>query len=183
MSPFAGVFPQPASWRDAGVDDATLAAWAGLLDLLCHHLRFENNTAQPAGRPHPARRRRICIYLERAQGSIVGLSATGCIAASSWHLRDALLDGRYLHSGRSACFHAAYPVVPQVLEIDKWLALGNRPPVRHAAPPELRPGRRPLPDSSGWRVTCQNHYETAGPGCDVLCTLPELTEGNSGSDG
>lgn len=72
--------------------------------------------------------------------------------------------------------------VRRVLEIGKWLALGNAPPVPVSLAPQGGP--RPMPDVTGGYVpvtasgvTYQIYYETAGSGREVLCMH------TAGSDG
>ena len=65
-------------------------------------------------------------------------------------------------------------VARRVLEVGKWLALGNAAPVPVSLHP--RGGARPVPEVTGGYVpvtargtTYQVYYETAGTGRDVLC--------------
>jgi pimeloyl-ACP methyl ester carboxylesterase len=176
-------FPDAASWRAACADDATLAAWAGPWSVCFAVASGADVTVFnlvdgkiDAGEGEPA--------------------FTLAAPASVWEKFLQLLPPRHHHGifamhyrlpefavrGDQLVFMQHAHVARRVLEVGKWLALGNALP----APVRLSPrgGPRALPDVQGGYVpvtaggvTYQIYYETAGAGRDVLCMH------TAGSDG
>ena len=168
-------FPDAAAWRAACAADATLAAWAGpwgisfaiASDGVATGFTLADGVVQAeAGAP------------------VFSLSAPGSV----WEKFLAPVPPRHHHgifamiyrvpefaiTGDQLAFMQFAHVVRRVLEIGKWLALGNAAP----APVTLQPrtGPRAAPPVTGHYVpvtvggtTYQVYYETAGTGRDVLC--------------
>ena len=177
------IFPDAAPWRSACTGDATLAAWAGPWSV-CFAIatgtdttvfRFENGKVQAAGgdpafrlaapaaiwskflQPEPPRHHHgmFAMHYRIPEFSIQG---------------DQLVFMQHAH------------VTRRVLEIGKFLSLGNPPPVPVSLAP--REGPRAVPNVRGGYVPVtvdgvvyQIYYETAGTGRDVLCMH------TAGSDG
>ncbi|MGE0224216.1 MAG: alpha/beta fold hydrolase [Acetobacteraceae bacterium] len=168
-------FPGADAWRNACATDATLAAWAG---------------------PWSA-----CFAVESGSDRTVFTFADGRVAAADQNPAFTLsapesVWGKHLQPipprhhqgifamvyrvpefeirGEQLAFMQHAHVARRVLEIGKWLALGNTGP----APVSLNPrgGPRAVPQVQGGYVpvtvggtTYQVYYETAGSGRDVLC--------------
>jgi pimeloyl-ACP methyl ester carboxylesterase len=168
-------FPDIAVWRDACADDAVLAAWAGPWSL-CFAVQsgdaagvfaLEDGRVQPAtGTP---------AFTLRAPSEVWGKFLAPVpprhhhgIFAMMYRVPEFSIDGDRL------CFMQHAHVARRVLEIGKWLALGNAAPVPVSLQP--RTGIRPVPAVSGAYVpvmaqgtTWPVYYEAAGQGRDLLC--------------
>ena len=144
-------FPDAASWRAACAGDASLAAWAGP-GPVCFAIASGADTTVfslvdggPAGRWRPRlhvspRRLRCgrssCCRCRRATIT----ASSRCTTAS----RNSSIQGDQL------VFMQHAHVVRRVLEIGKWLALGNAPPVPVTLAP--REGPRAVPKVQGGYV-------------------------------
>jgi pimeloyl-ACP methyl ester carboxylesterase len=168
-------FPEAAAWRAACRDDAALAVWAGEWSA-CFAIEsdgtrvsfdFVNGIVQPGGGT-----------------PLFTLSAPAAI----WEKFLQPVPPRHHHGifamlyrvpefqilGETVAFMQHAHLARRVLEIGKWLALGNTAP----APVSLAPrgGKRAVPVVTGGYVpvtaagtTYQMYYEIAGSGRDVLC--------------
>jgi pimeloyl-ACP methyl ester carboxylesterase len=179
MSPF----PDPASWRSACADDVSLAAWTGAWSVSFAVASGADTTVfslidgqvQPDG-GDPAftlaapdqvwQKFLLPVPPRHHQG----------IFAMHYRLPEFSIQGDHL------VFMQHVHVVRRVLEIGKWLALGEALPVPVSLAP--RQGKRAVPQVTGGYVpvtvggvTYQIYYETAGSGRDVLCMH------TAGSDG
>jgi pimeloyl-ACP methyl ester carboxylesterase len=177
------IFPAAASWRDACLGDASMAAWAGSWSV-CFAIasgvdttvfKLAEGKIQPAG-GDPA-------FTLAAPDSVwakflqpVPPRHHQGIFAMHYRIPEFTIQGDQLVLMQHA------HLVRRVLEIGKWLALGNNPP----APVSLAPreGLRAIPNVQGRYVPVvvggiayQIYYETAGSGRDVLCMH------TAGSDG
>jgi pimeloyl-ACP methyl ester carboxylesterase len=176
-------FPDAALWRSACAGDATLAAWAGPWSL---------SFAVASGS------RTTSFHLVGGKMQPDGGSPAFALAApeSVWDKFLQPVPPRHhhglfaLHSrasdfaiqGDQLAFMQHAHVARRVLEVGKWLALGNAGPTPVSLAP--RGGPRPVPDAKGGyvrvtagAVTYSVYYETAGSGRDVLCMH------TAGSDG
>ncbi len=168
-------FPDAARWRQACAEDTVLAVWAGawavcfavtsgadttVFSLQDGQVQPETGTpaftlAAPAGvwamflQPIPPRHHQgiFAMHYRVPEFSIQG---------------DQLAFMQHAH------------VVRRVLEVGKWLALGNQAPAPASFAP--REGPRAVPNITGGYVpvtvgdtTYQIYYEAAGAGRDVLC--------------
>jgi pimeloyl-ACP methyl ester carboxylesterase len=177
------VFPDAASWRAACVTDATLAAWSGpwsicfavasgpditLFNLIDGKIRPEGgDPAFTLTAPAPVWDKFLQPVPPRHHHGMF---------AMHYRIPEFAIQGDQLGFMQHA------HVVRRVLEIGKFLALGNTPPVPVTLAP--RGGPRPQPNVHGGYVpvtaggvTYQVYYETAGTGRDVLCMH------TAGSDG
>ncbi|MEA2731796.1 MAG: hypothetical protein QOF70_6271, partial [Acetobacteraceae bacterium] len=176
-------FPDAASWRAACAGDATLAAWAGPWSV-CFAIASGPDTTvfnlvdgkvQPDGgdpaftlaAPAPVWAKFLQPVPPRHHHGIF---------AMHYRIPEFTIQGEQL------VFMQHAHVARRVLEIGKWLALGNAPPVPVSLAP--REGPRAMPKVQGGYVpvtaggvTYQIYYETAGTGRDVLCMH------TAGSDG
>lgn len=172
-------FPQAAAWRDACVDDRTLAAWAGPWSV-CFAIgetvfNLIDGTMRPdGGTPAFTLSAPDHIWAKFLQ-PIPPRHHHGIFAM---HYR----VPEFAIAGDQLSFMQHAHVARRVLEIGKWLALGNTAP----APVTLAPsgGPSPVPAAKGGYVpvtvggtTYSIYYETAGTGRDVLCMH------TAGSDG
>jgi pimeloyl-ACP methyl ester carboxylesterase len=179
MSPF----PDAASWRSACAGDATLAAWAGPWSV-CFAIAsgadvtvFDvvDGKVQPnGGEPAFTLSATDAVWAKFLQ-AIPPRHYHG-IFAMHYRIPEFTIEGDQLVFMQHA--HGAR----RVLEIGKWLALGNRGPVPLSLAP--RGGQRAVPKVQGGYVpvtvggvTYQIYFETAGSGRDVLCMH------TAGSDG
>lgn len=168
-------FPEISAWRRACMDDAVLAAWAGPWSV-CFAVQTD-----AAVRAFSLRDGRM---LDEGGTPVFSLRAPGAvwsrflepvpprhhhgIFAMMYRVPDFAIDGDTL------CFMQHAHIARRVLEIGKWLALGNSGPVPVSLQP--RGGARPIPAGRGGYVpvtargtTYQVYYEAAGEGRDVLC--------------
>jgi pimeloyl-ACP methyl ester carboxylesterase len=176
-------FPDAASWRAACAGDATLAAWAGPWSV-CFAIASGPDTTvfnlvdgkvQPDGgdpaftlaAPAPVWAKFLQPVPPRHHHGIF---------AMHYRIPEFTIQGEQL------VFMQHAHVARRVLEIGKWLALGNALPVPVSLAP--REGPRAVPKVQGGYVpvtaggvTYQIYYETAGTGRDVLCMH------TAGSDG
>jgi pimeloyl-ACP methyl ester carboxylesterase len=176
-------FPEASLWRSACAGDASLAAWAGPWSV-CFAVasgsdstvfRLEDGKIQPGG-GEPA-------FTLAAPAAIwtkfllpVPPRHHHGIFAMHYRLREFAIQGDHL------VFMQHAHIARRVLEIGRWLALGNALPVPVSLAP--REGPRAVPNVQGGYVpvtvgetTYQIYYETAGSGRDVLCMH------TAGSDG
>ena len=169
-------FPDPATWRAACSDDAVLRAWSGPwsiefsieADGAPTGFAFtEGRPAAPAG--HPA--------FTLAAPASVWQKFLVPVPPRHHHALFAMLARvpEFSARGDQLAFMQHCHVVRRVLEIGRWLALGEALPVptvpnpRHNLPPALPPvsgGHVPV---TARGVTHQIHFETAGTGRDLLC--------------
>jgi pimeloyl-ACP methyl ester carboxylesterase len=168
-------FPAAADWRHACAEDAVLAAWAGPWPL-CFAVQSgdassvfamqEGRVLASDGTPR---------FTLRAPSEIWGkflapvpLRHHHGIFAMMYRVPEFAIDGDLL------CFMQHAHVARRVLEIGKWLALGNAAPVPVSLQP--RTGERRVPAVVGGYVPVTAHgtpyhlyYESAGAGRDMLC--------------
>ena len=177
------IFPPAAIWREACTTDATLIAWSGAWSI-CFAITNGTDTTvfnvldgkvQPAGGdPAFTLSAPDAVWAKFLQ-PIPPRHHHG-LFAMHYRVPDFSIQGDQL----SFMQHAH--VARRVLEIGKWLALGNAPPVPVSLAPHQGP--RLIPAVQGAYVpvtvgatTYQIYYETAGTGADVLCMH------TAGSDG
>jgi pimeloyl-ACP methyl ester carboxylesterase len=168
-------FPPATAWHAACVADPVLAVWAGAWS--------------------------ICFAIESGDGPVAfdfvdGLVRPGDIAPSFTLAAPEAIWAKFLEpvpprhhqgifamlyqipefqiKGDMVAFMQHAHLARRVLDIGKWLGMGNTTP----APATLAPrgGKRPVPAVTGGYVpvtvqgaTYQIYYETAGAGRDVLC--------------
>jgi pimeloyl-ACP methyl ester carboxylesterase len=177
------IFPDAASWREACAGDASIAAWAGPWSV-CFAIASGADTT----------------VFKLAEGKVRrdGGDPAFTLAAPDSVWAKFLLPVPPRHHQGIFAMHYRIPeftiqgdqlvlmqhahVARRVLEIGKWLALGNQPPIPVSLTP--RDGPRAVPNVQGryvpvtmGGVTYQIYYETAGSGRDVLCMH------TAGSDG
>jgi pimeloyl-ACP methyl ester carboxylesterase len=176
-------FPDAASWRAACTDDATLAAWAGPWSV-CFAIAGDAETAVfnlvdgkvQTGDGEPA-------FTLAAPDAIwtkfllpVPPRHHHGIFAMHYRVPDFAIQGDQL------AFMQHAHVARRILEIGKWLALGNTLPTPITLAPREGPRATPkvqggyVPVTAGG-ITYQIYYESAGTGRDVLCMH------TAGSDG
>jgi pimeloyl-ACP methyl ester carboxylesterase len=176
-------FPEATSWREACTNDASLTAWAGPWSI-CFAIasgtdttvfNLQDGKVQPGG-GNPA-------FTLSAPAAIWAKFLLPIpprhhhgIFAMHYRLPEFAIQGDQL------AFMQHVHVARRILEIGKWLALGNILPVPLSLAP--RGGPRAIPKIQGGYVpvtvggtTYQIYYETAGAGRDVLCMH------TAGSDG
>lgn len=183
MSPPANLFPPAGPWREACAGDEALAAWAGPwstcfaigcgADATVFNL-VEGRVRQGGGAPAFTLAAPEAVWSRFLQ-PVPPRHHHGIFAM---HYR---VPG-FSIGGDQLAFAQHAHVARRVLEIGKWLALGNAPPVPLSLAP--RGGRRAVPDVRGGYVpvsvagtTHQIYHESAGSGRDVLCMH------TAGSDG
>ncbi len=177
------IFPDAVRWRDACAGDASLAAWAGPWSV-CFAIasgadttvfRLEDGAVQ-AGGGDPA--------FTLAAPEAIWDKFLQPIPPRHHHGMFAMLYRipEFAIQGDQLVFMQHAHVVRRVLEIGKWLSLGNALPVPVSLAP--REGLIGLPKIQGGYVPVtvddvvyQIYYETAGTGRDVLCMH------TAGSDG
>lgn len=177
------LFPSASSWRAACADDTSLAAWAGAWSV-CFAIasgtdttvfRLADGKVQPdAGVPAFTLAAPAPVW-EKFLQPVPPRHHHG-IFAMHYRVPEFTIDGDQL------LFMQHAHVARRVLEVGKWLALGNALPVPVSLAP--REGPRAMPKVQGGYVpvtvggvTYQIYYETAGTGRDVLCMH------TAGSDG
>jgi len=168
-------FPEAAAWRAACASDATLAAWAGpwfvsfAIESGGSETVFTFIDGQPASPERPP------AFTLAAPDSVWSRYLEPIpprhhqgIFALLYRVPEFEIRGEQL------AFMQHAHIARRVLEIGKWLSLGNAAPVPVTLHPSLGP--RPLPKVEGAYVpvtvggtTYQVYYETAGTGRDVLC--------------
>jgi pimeloyl-ACP methyl ester carboxylesterase len=169
-------FPDPAAWRAACVDDAVLRAWAGPwsielaieADGVAIGFAFaDGRPATPAGRP----------AFTLAAPASVWAKFLAPVPPRHHHALFAMLARvpEFTLRGDQLAFMQHCHVARRVLEIGRWLALGEAPPVPTVPNPRLGLPT-PVPAVSGGYVpvtargaTYHIYYETAGSGRDLLC--------------
>jgi pimeloyl-ACP methyl ester carboxylesterase len=168
-------FPDAAAWRAACTDDVSLAAWAGPWSV-CFAIasgaettvfRLADGIVQPdAADPEFTLSAPAAVW-EKFLLPVPPRHHHGIFAM---HYR----VPEFAIQGDTLVFMQHAHVARRVLEIGKWLALGNQPPVPLSLSP--REGPRPIPNVQGGYVpvtvagvTYQIYYETAGTGRDILC--------------
>ena len=169
-------FPDPAAWRAACADDAVLRAWAGPWTIefaieaegATTGFAFgDGRAATPADRP----------AFTLAAPAAVWAKFLAPVPPRHHHALFAMLARvpEFALRGDRLAFMQHCHVARRVLEVGRWLALGEAPPV-----PTVPNPRRLLPAAvpavSGGYVavaargaTYHVYYETAGSGCDLLC--------------
>jgi pimeloyl-ACP methyl ester carboxylesterase len=176
-------FPHIALWREACAADATLAAWAGPWSVSfaiasgagTSVFNVVDGKVQPDG-GDPA----FTLAAPDAVWAKFLLPVPPRhhhgIFAMHYRVPEFAIQGEQL------VFMQHAHVARRVLEIGKWLSLGNKPPVPGSLAP--REGPRAVPKVQGGYVpvtaggtTYQIYYEAAGSGRDVLCMH------TAGSDG
>jgi pimeloyl-ACP methyl ester carboxylesterase len=177
------LFPNAASWRAACAGDASLAAWAGPWSI-CFAVASGGDVT-------------VFSLAEGRMQTDAGTPAFTLAAPTEvWAKFLQPVPPRHHHGlfamhyrvpefaiqGDTLAFMQHAHIARRVLEIGKWLALGNTPPVPVSLAP--RGGTRAVPPVRGGYVpvtaggvTYQVYYETAGSGRDVLCLH------TAGSDG
>lgn len=177
------IFPSASAWRAACVTDATLAAWAGPWSICFAIVNGEAETvfefadgkiAEPATSPVF----RLAAPAEVWAKFLMPVPPRHHHGIFAMHYR----IPEFSIQGDTLAFMSHAHVARRVLEIGKWLALGNAAPVPVSLAP--RNGPRKTPNVQGGYVpvtaqgvTYQIYYETAGAGRDVLCMH------TAGSDG
>jgi pimeloyl-ACP methyl ester carboxylesterase len=180
MTGASGLFPGAASWRAACSEDATLAVWAGPWSVCFAIARGAEATTfslvdgkvQPGG-GSPA----FTLAAPEAVWSKflepVPPRHHHGIFAMHYRVPEFSIEGDQL------AFMQHAHIARRILEVGKWLALGNAPPVPVSLAP--RGGPRVMPEVRAGYVTVsvggttyQIYYETAGPSGDgaardVLC--------------
>ncbi|HEX4365488.1 MAG TPA: alpha/beta hydrolase [Rhodopila sp.] len=176
-------FPEAAAWREACVGDASLTAWAGPWSV-CFAIasgtnttvfRLDDGRVQPDGGEPTFTLSAPAETWAKFLLPIPPRHHHG-LFAMHYRLPDFTIQGDQL------VFMQHAHVARRILEIGKWLALGNALPVPLSLAP--RGGPRAVPKVQGGYVpvtvggtTYQIYYETAGTGRDVLCMH------TAGSDG
>jgi pimeloyl-ACP methyl ester carboxylesterase len=176
-------FPQSLSWRTACAADASLAAWVGSWSIDFAITSGSETTA-------------FSLVDGKVQADASEPAFTLAAPEAVWRKFLQPIPPRHHHGifamhyrvpeftiqGDQLAFMQHAHVARRVLEIGKWLALGNAPPVPVSLAP--RHGPRPAPTVHGSYVpvtagglTYQIYYETTGTGRDVLCMH------TAGSDG
>ena len=174
-------FPAPAAWRAACEDDATLRAWAGAwsIEFAIEADGVATDFAFAEGRPvTPPRRPAFTL----AAPSSVWAKFLAPVPPRHHHALFALLARvpEFAVHGNQLAFTQHCHVARRVLEIGRWLALGNAPLVPTVPNPRLDPppsaSPTPVHKISGGYVPVtargtayQVYYETAGSGRDLLC--------------
>ncbi len=176
-------FPEADIWRSACRDDATLTAWAGSWQV-CFAIAGDDATTVfnlvdgkvQAGGGQPA----FTLAAPDAVWTkfLLPVPPRHHHGIFAMHYR----VPEFAIRGDQIAFMQHVHVARRVLEIGKWLALGNALPVPVTLAP--RGGPRAVPKVQGGYVpvtvggtTYQVYYETAGSGRDVLCMH------TAGSDG
>jgi pimeloyl-ACP methyl ester carboxylesterase len=176
-------FPEAASWREACTDDASLTAWAGPWSV-CFAIASGPDTTV------------FNLQDGKVQHNGADPAFTLSAPAAIWAKFLLPIPPRHHHGlfamhyrlpefaiqGDQRAFMQHVHIARRMLEIGKWLALGNTPPTPLSLAP--RGGPRAVPKVQGGYVpvtvagtTYQIYYETAGSGRDVLCMH------TAGSDG
>jgi pimeloyl-ACP methyl ester carboxylesterase len=190
-------FPDAEAWRKACAKDATLDAWAGPWSL-CFAVQSDDVTtvfAMQEGRvqpgdgtfvfdphpPAPVLSQRLAdggirpVFTLRAPGSVwrkflapVPPRHHHGIFAMMYRVPEFAIDGDLL------CFMQHAHIARRVLEIGKWLALGNAAPVPVTLQPRTGQHARPAVVGGYVSVTAQGtnyqvYAEAAGAGRKVLC--------------
>ena len=177
------LFPDAASWRGACTTDASFAAWAGPWST-CFAIASGTDTTvfdivdgkvQPgSGKPAFTLAAPEAVWAK----FLLPIPPRHHHGIFAMHYR----VPEFAIQGDQVAFMQHAHVARRVLEIGKWLALGNALPVPVTLAP--REGPRAVPKVQGGYVpvtlgdtTYQIYYETAGSGRDVLCMH------TAGSDG
>ncbi len=174
-------FPAPAAWYAACEQDAVLRAWAGAWSI---EFAIEADGAPigfafAEGRPvTPSERPTFTL----GAPSSVWAKFLAPVPPRHHHALFALLARvpEFVVRGDQLAFMQHSHVVRRVLEIGRWLALGNAPPVPTVPNPRVEPPvpipATPVHKISGGYVPVtargsahQVYYETAGSGRDLLC--------------
>ncbi|WP_428483370.1 alpha/beta fold hydrolase [Rhodopila sp.] len=168
-------FPEAASWRAACAGDATLAAWTGPWSVSFAVAHGADTTVfnlidgkiQPEGGSPAFTLAAPDMVWRKFLQPIPPRHHHGLFAM---HYRVPEFSIR----GDQLVFMQHAHVARRVLEVGKWLALGNRAPVPVSLAP--RGGARAMPRIEGRYVpvtvrgdTYQIYYEVAGAGRDILC--------------
>ena len=168
-------FPGAAAWRDACAADAVLATWAGPLSVCFAIASGEETTV-------------FVLQDGRMAGGDGTPAFTLAAPAETWARFLQPVPPRHHHGifammyrlpefairGDQLAFMQFAHIARRVLEVGKWLALGEALPVPVTLQP--RTGARAVPAVAGFYVpitvrgvTYEIYYETAGTGRDVLC--------------
>ncbi len=168
-------FPEIDEWRAACAEDAVLAAWAGpwsvcfavQSDTAADLLALRDGRMQRGGGTPAFTLRAPAPVWARFLARVPPRHHHG-IFAMLYRVPEFSIDGDQL------AFMQHAHVVRRVLEVGKWLALGNAAPVPASLHP--RGGVRPVPEVRGVYVPVtaqgtryQVYCETAGTGRDLLC--------------
>lgn len=168
-------FPGAASWREACAGDATLTAWAGPwsvsfaiasgADTTVFSL-VDGKVQSGSGDPVFTLAAPDAVWAKFLQP--VPPRHHHGIFAMHYRIPEFAIEGD------SLVFMQYAHVARRVLEVGKWLSMGNALPVPVSLAP--REGPRAVPKVQGSYVpvtvggiTYQIYYETAGSGRDVLC--------------
>jgi len=169
-------FPDAQPWREACATDPTLNAWAGPWSV-CFAVAVGDSrtvftitdgavTQDAAGTPGFTLSAPAAVW-EKFLQPIPPRHHQG-IFALVYRVPEFQIQGDQL------TFMQHAHVARRVLEVGKWLVLGNAAPAPNTLHP--RSGSRPTPKVTGGYVpvtvggtTYQVYYETAGQGRDVLC--------------
>jgi pimeloyl-ACP methyl ester carboxylesterase len=168
-------FPGAAAWRDACAADAVLATWAGPWSVCFAIASGEETTV-------------FVLQDGRMAGGDGTPAFTLAAPAETWARFLQPVPPRHHHGifammyrlpefairGDQLAFMQFAHIARRVLEVGKWLALGEALPVPVTLQP--RTGARAVPAVAGFYVpitvrgvTYEIYYETAGTGRDVLC--------------
>ncbi len=168
-------FPAAEIWRDACADDATLSAWAGPWSV-CFAIAYGECVTSfdlvdgcvQAGGGEPAFT--LAAPADVWAKFLLPVPPRHHHGIFAMHYR----IPEFSIQGDTLAFMQHAHVARRVLDIGKWLALGNALPVPVSLAP--RGGPRAIPKVQGGYVpvtaggvTYQVYYETAGSGQDVLC--------------
>ena len=168
-------FPDVATWRQACAEDPVLAVWAGAWSV-CFAVGSGPDTT-------------VFVFVDgkvqhNADAPVFCVAAPETVwdkflqPVPPWHYQGIFAMHyrvpEFSIQGDQLVFMQHAHIVRRVLEVGKWLAMGNEAP----APASLAPreGARAAPRVNGSYVpvtvggtTYQIYYETAGSGRDVLC--------------
>ena len=174
-------FPDQAAWRAACEDDAALRAWAGpwSVEFAIEADGAATGFAFADGRPAaPAGRAAFSLAAPEA----VWAKFLAPVPPRHHHAIFAMLARvpAFALRGDQLAFMQYCHVARRVLEIGKWLALGNAAPVPQVlnprgdlpapvSPTSVRPISGGYVPVSARGATHQVYYETAGSGRDLLC--------------
>jgi pimeloyl-ACP methyl ester carboxylesterase len=168
-------FPDVAAWRAACRDDPVLSVWAGAwsacfaieCDAAAVSFNFVDGVVQPNG---------ATPQFSLAAPAGVWEKFVAPVPPRHHHGIFAMLYriGTFQIKGETLALMQHAHLARRVLEIGKFLALGNAAPTPVSLPP--RGGRRAVPVVTGGYVpvtvagtTYEIYYEAAGTGRDLLC--------------
>lgn len=168
-------FPSAATWRAACADDATLEAWSGPWSI-CFAISVDDQPVVFSLREGRVEAGESTPAFTLAAPSEVWGKFLQAVPPRHHHGVFAMLYRvpEFSIQGDELAFMQHAHVVRRVLEVGKWLALGNSAPVPATLAP--RKGPRSAPSVEGGYVpvtvggtTYQVYYEAAGTGRPILC--------------